>query len=97
MRSARFSGHLGGREVSAQRGVCSGGIYLGGVCPGGCLPSGCLPRRCTPPTPVNRITDRCKNINLPQTSFAGGKYVKSHIVCSPEDNLNSLNKFFVDI
>ena len=23
--------------------------------------------------PLNRITDRCKNITLPQTSFAGGK------------------------
>ena len=27
--------------------------------------------RQTPP-PVNRITHRCKNITLPQTSFAGG-------------------------
>ena len=26
---------------------------------------------CTPP--VNRMTNRCKNITLPQTSFAGGK------------------------
>ena len=26
-----------------------------------------------PPHPVNRMTDRCKNIILPQTSFAGGK------------------------
>ena len=25
-------------------------------------------------TPVNRMTHRCKNITLPQTSFAGGKY-----------------------
>ena len=25
--------------------------------------------------PVNRMTHRCKNITLPQTSFAGGKYV----------------------
>ena len=23
---------------------------------------------------VNRMRDRCKNITLPQTSFAGGKY-----------------------
>ena len=23
--------------------------------------------------PVNRMTNRCKNITLPQTSFAGGK------------------------
>ena len=27
-----------------------------------------------PPPPVNRITDRCKNIILPQTFFAGAKY-----------------------
>ena len=27
----------------------------------------------TPP-PLNRMTHRCKNITLPQTSFAGGKY-----------------------
>ena len=24
------------------------------------------------PPPVNRMTNRCKNITLPQTSFAGG-------------------------
>ena len=28
-----------------------------------------------PPTPVNRMTHRCKNITLPQTSFAGSKYI----------------------
>ena len=27
-----------------------------------------------PPPPVNRMTHACKNIALPQTSFAGGKY-----------------------
>ena len=27
---------------------------------------------CWDTTPVNRMTDRCKNITLPQTSFAGG-------------------------
>ena len=39
-----------------------GGVYLpeGGNCPG------------TTPPPVNRVTDRCKNITLPQSSFAGG-------------------------
>ena len=26
----------------------------------------------TPPPPVDRMTDACKNITLPQTSFAGG-------------------------
>ena len=47
-------------------------------------PLGCGPgnlRGMTPPPdqapaphpPVNRITDTCKNITLPQTSYAGGK------------------------
>ena len=61
----------------------------GGVCPRGFLPRGCLPRvvslpgECIPacnggdsPPPVNRMTDRCKNITLPQTSFAGGNNVE---------------------
>ena len=54
----------------------SSSIPLGGVCP--------TPPRCRPPVmwpvvhagkplpAVNRMTDRCKNITLPQTSFAGG-------------------------
>ena len=42
----------------------SGGVPgLGGV-PG--------PRGCQVLPPVNRMTNRCKNITLPQTSFAGG-------------------------
>ena len=63
-------GCLPGGRVSA-----SGG---GGVCLGGCLSGGCLPKEYLPrcmlvyTLPVNRITDRCKNIILPQTSFAGG-------------------------
>ena len=36
----------------------------------------------TPPwsrhPPVNRMTDRCKNITLPQTSFAGGNQKKNY-------------------
>ena len=60
-------------------GVCPGG---GGVCPGGwCLPRGVVSARgggriCSGvyssmhwgkhPPPVNRMTDRCKNITLPQ-------------------------------
>ena len=28
----------------------------------------------SPPPPVNRMTDRCKNITFPQTSIAGGNY-----------------------
>ena len=60
--------YLGG-ELSAQGGVCP----RGGVCPGVCVcPGGCLPGVCDihPPgseadtPPVNRMTDRCKNITL---------------------------------
>ena len=39
--------------------------------PLGCGPGDPSPGPGTPP-PVNRITDTCKNITLPQTSFAGG-------------------------
>ena len=61
---------------------CPGGVpdpggctwTRGGTCPG------------TPP-PVNRMTDRCKNITLPQTSFADGnngfyctKWVHLHLL-----------------
>ena len=35
-----------------------------------------LPRYSLPHLPVNRMTDRCKNITLPQTSFAGGNKEK---------------------
>ena len=61
------------------------GVHLvpgGCTCPGDAPgPGGCTcpwgvpgPGRGTcPGTPsVNRMTNRCKNINLPQTSFAGG-------------------------
>ena len=34
----------------------------------------CMLRYHPPPIPVNRMTDRCKNITLPQTSFAAGNY-----------------------
>ena len=62
----------------------AGGVCLGGVCPGAeCLPGGvsaqggmvCIPS-CTEADipPVNRMTDRCKNITLPQASFADGNY-----------------------
>ena len=64
-----------------------GGRYLVGGVPGlrvgACLvPGGCLPGSGGGPVsqhalrqipPMNRMTDRCKNITLPQTSFAGGK------------------------
>ena len=56
--------------------LLSGGLLQGGVCSqGGCLPlvpGGCIPACNGANPPVNRMTDRCKNITLPQTSFAGG-------------------------
>ena len=55
--------------------ACQGGTCPGGYLPGGYLPRGYLrggvPAQVLPP--VNRMTDRCKNITLPQTSFAGSK------------------------
>ena len=70
MRTARFSGCLGG----------GGCLPRGCVCLGGCLPRGVCPgmytswtQRQTPQLharihtpPVNRITDRCKNITFPR-------------------------------
>ena len=35
----------------------------------------CLVNLFTTPLSVNRITNRCKNITLPQTSFTGGNYL----------------------
>ena len=48
---------------SASRGVYQGGLHLGICIQGVCLP------------PVNRMTHGCKNITLPQTSYAGGKNI----------------------
>ena len=58
----------GGACVAAGGGVrgCWGGHAW--------LPGGCHVTR-TPP-PVNRITDRCKNITFAQTTFAGGNKCK---------------------
>ena len=67
--------------------VCSGGVSAPGGCtwPRGCLLQGgvCSGGVSAPgwgvsgqvPPPVNRMTNRCKNITLPQTSFAGGNYM----------------------
>ena len=63
----------GGGGVSAVEGW---GVCLGGVCPEWGVYHHAMGQ--TPPLPVNRITDRCKNITLPQTSFAGGKNVKKN-------------------
>ena len=70
--------------VPAQGGVPAWGVYLpwGCACPGGvparrCTYQGVPSRGCTCPggtcpgtcPPLNRMTDRCKNITLPQTSL----------------------------
>ena len=49
------------RGVSVQVGVC---LYRGNVCPGGVAESACWDTHS--PTSVNRITDACENIALPQ-------------------------------
>ena len=57
-----------GGGVPANRGApARGAVPALGVCTWGYLPRYSLPR-----PPVNRMTDRCKNITLSQTSFAGG-------------------------
>ena len=43
-----------------------------------CTPPPEQPR--TPPPPVNRMTNRSKNITLPQTSFADGKKDGCHLI-----------------
>ena len=62
------------RGVSAQGEGCllGWGLPRGCVCVGGCLFHCMLGYTYSP---VNRITDRCKNITMPQTSFAGGNNV----------------------
>ena len=63
--------------------TCLGGTCPGCTCQGGCTCQRGVPARGVPGgvpaqvlhPPVNRMTDRCKNITLPQTSFAGGNKV----------------------
>ena len=49
-----------------------GGVSAWGVPAQEGVPAKGVPAQVLPP--VNRMTDRYKNITLPQTSFAGGKY-----------------------
>ena len=82
---ARISQHALLQGLYLSRGVYlpgEGGVPAGGcTCQAGCTCQGVylqwvyLSRRGTCPgtPPVNRMTDRCKNITLPKTSFAGGK------------------------
>ena len=62
-----------GGGVSAKGGSAQGGVCLRGVYPGVSALGVCIPACNGADTPVNRVADRCKNITLPQTSFAGGK------------------------
>ena len=65
-----------------------GGVpgLVGGVPgPGGCTWSQwvyLVPGGVRYPPPVNRMTNRCKNITLPQTSFAGGNKPKLNTINS---------------
>ena len=56
-----------GGRVSVPRGCLLSGGSAPGECllPGGLLPGGVCSGECLPP-PMNRMTDRCKNITLPQ-------------------------------
>ena len=71
---------LTARLLTVSRSIRGGGdLPRGGhVCPGGCgYPSMQGARH----SPVNRMTDRCKSITLPQTSFVGGNnYLPDHNV-----------------
>ena len=77
--------------------LCQGSpSHLGGLCLGGLCPEGSLSERppqteTPPPLPVDRMTDSSKNINLPQTSFSGGKYTKCMQFFLNEWTLLSLN------
>ena len=59
----------------------TGGVHAQGenACSGGGV---CMPR--TPHPPVNRMTDACENITLPQTSFAGGNSLGSSFLDKQE-------------
>ena len=68
-----------------------------GVCPWGCLPMGCLSRGDICPggvaDPVNRMTDRCKNINLPQLHCRQSKMRRylSYSICVTNSKWGSCN------
>ena len=66
-------GCLNGGCLSRGWGVCLGSVHLGMSAKRGCLPRECLLQQAMGKTiPLNRITDSCKNITLPETLFAGG-------------------------
>ena len=99
MRTVRCSGRRGG-ALSAREGVCPRGVSAQGVC----LP----PMHAGIHPPVNRITDACENITLPQAdgnNWIDSKYMRqsccltlywqiiNYIYSDPfSDNLNLINK-----
>ena len=59
--------------------ILGGGFASRGVLhPGGSTSMGSVSRGVCMSSPVNRMTDRCKNIALPQTSFAGSNHIPYH-------------------
>ena len=65
--SVPAQGHVPARGCTCPGGLPAQGMYL----PRG-VPAPVLP-------PMNRLTDRCNNITLPQTSFAAGNKGKSAV------------------
>ena len=98
------------RKVCIRRGLHPvEGLHPGGSASGGSIGGGLHPGRiCTQggwvDLSMNRMTDRCRNITLPQTSFAGGKKSEtnqsvfqkhnpqSRITVISENILNSFNQ-----
>ena len=88
MRTARSSSHLGGlyQAPPGPDPPLGAGTPLTRHPPRPGIPQKQAPPRPGTPRPgtppVNRMTDRCKNITFPQTSFAGGNefYGKGAIV-----------------
>ena len=67
------------RGVSAPKGVCSGGVCSGG---GGLLRGEVSQHALRQTPPVNRMTNRCKNITLATTSL---RPVKMHFMFMESD------------
>ena len=57
-------GRVSAQGVCDQGDVCPGGVWPGVSAQGGVCPGGVCGR--PPAPPVDRMTDRCKNITLPQ-------------------------------
>ena len=96
--SASGGSGLGGCLL--QGGLLRGGLLLGGSAPGGVVSQHALKQ--TPfPSPVNRMTDRCKNITLATTSLRPVKMANNMTVvsilsiCTIKINMNGLEVPFI--